>query len=175
MNLGNTLLGIPLVFWGIGCLAVAVAYYRIWPQASPKRSQRRTQWQHIVLRYFHSLVWVLLAAGCFLAGAGFNIGLWVAALALPVYIYFLVMVVQDRNRELADLAAQRKVQAAVTANGAGSSTASAGTKGSTGASTAGSTPGRTPDFIPGTVTETAPAPSSVDKPETKRPSGSVSK
>ena len=114
MSLGNTLLGIPLIFWGLGCGAVAVAYYRIWPQPSPKRSQPRTQWQHIVLRYFHSLVWILLAAGCFLAGAGYNIGLWVAALALPVYILFLVMLVQDRNRELADLAAQRKAQAAAT-------------------------------------------------------------
>lgn len=80
MSLGNTLLGIPLVFWGIGCLAVAVAYYRIWPQPSPKRSQQRTQWQHIVLRYFHSLVWILLAAGCFLAG-GASTGLWLAAIA----------------------------------------------------------------------------------------------
>ena len=171
MNLGNTLLGVPLVFWGIGCLAVAVAYYRIWPQPSPKRSQRRTQWQHIVLRYFHSLVWILLAAGCFLAGAGFNIGLWVAALALPVYIYFLVMMVQDRNRELADLAAQRKAQAPVTASGSGSSSTPSGTKGLTGVSAAGSAP----SITPGTVTEAAPAPSSVDKPETKRPSGSVSK
>ena len=72
MALGNTLFGIPLVFWGMGCLAIAVAYYRIWPQPGPKRSLPRTQWQHIVLRYFHSLVWVLLAAGCFLAGAGYQ-------------------------------------------------------------------------------------------------------
>lgn len=144
MSLGNTLLGIPLVFWGIGCLAVAVAYYRIWPQPSPKRSQPRTQWQHIVLRYFHSLVWILLAGGCFLAGAGFNFGLWLAAFALPVYILFLVMLVQDRNRELADLAAQRKAQAAATSGS-------------------------------GTVPSVAPAPGNGDKPETMRPSGSVSK
>ena len=159
MNLGSTLLGIPLVFWGIGCLAVAVAYYRIWPQPSPKRTQRRTQWQHIVLRYFHALVWVLLAAGCFLAGAGYNIGLWVAALALPVYIYFLVMVVQDRNRELADLAAQRKAQAAVpaTVTGAGSSSSRAAATASASAAAANG------------------APASADKPEIKRPSGSVSK
>lgn len=109
MALGNTLLGIPLLFWGFGCLAIAFAYYRIWPQPSPKRTQPRSTWQHIVLRYSHSLVWVLLAAGCFLAGAGHaNIGLWLAAAALPVYIVFLVMLVQDRQRELADLAAQRK-------------------------------------------------------------------
>lgn len=109
MGLDSTLFGIPLVFWGIGCLAIAVAYYRLWPQPSPKRTQGRSQWQHLVLRYFHALVWVLLAAGCFLAGSGYtNVGLALAAAALPVYIVFLVMLIQDRNRELADLAAQRK-------------------------------------------------------------------
>jgi hypothetical protein len=179
INLGNTLLGIPLVFWGIGCLAIAVAYYRIWPQPGLKRSQARTQWQHIVLRYFHSLVWVLLAAGCFLAGAGYNIGLWIAASALPVYIVFLVMVIQDRNRELADLTAQRKAQAAVTASGSGSGSAPAGTKGLTGVSIRGSTPSskanNLPSDTPDTDTESALPPSSVGKPETKRPSGSGSK
>ncbi len=59
----------------------------------------------------HSLVWLLLAAGCFLAGAGYTtFGLGLAFLSLPVYIVFLVMLVQDRQRELNDLAAQRKQQ-----------------------------------------------------------------
>jgi hypothetical protein len=112
MDLGNTLFGIPLVFWGVGCLGVAFAYYRLWPQPSPKRTVPRTSSQHIVLRYFHALVWLLLAAGCFLAGSYLTtLGLWLAAAALPVYIVFLVMLVQDRNRELADLAAQRKAAA----------------------------------------------------------------
>lgn len=109
INLGDSLLGIPLLFWGFGCLAVAVAYYRLWPQPSPKRQQQRTTFQHFVLRYGHALVWLLLAAGCFLAGAGYtSIGLAAAFLALPAYIMFLVMLVQDRQRELADLANQRK-------------------------------------------------------------------
>jgi len=107
--LGNTLLGIPLVFWGFGCLAVAAAYYQLWPQPSPKRQQSRTPFQHFALRYGHSLVWLLLAAGCFLAAFGYTaIGLGLASLSLPVYISFLVMLLQDRQRELADLAGQRK-------------------------------------------------------------------
>ena len=111
MNLGNTLLGIPLVFWGAGCLAVAAVYYQLWPQPSPKRKEPRTRFQHLMLRYGHMLVWLLLAGGCFLAGAGFvPFGLGLAFLSLPVYIFFLVMLVQDRQRELADLAAQRKAQ-----------------------------------------------------------------
>lgn len=110
-NLGDTLFGIPLLFWGLGCLVVAAAYYRLWPQPSPKRSLPRTSFQHFVLRYGHMLVWLLLAAGCFLAGAGYaSIGLTLAFAALPVYIVFLVMLVQDRQRELADLAAQRKAK-----------------------------------------------------------------
>ncbi len=111
IDLNNTLFGIPLLFWGLGCLAVAVAYYRLWPQPSPKRTQPRSQFQHLVLRYGHTLVWLLLAGGCFLAGAGFvPTGLALAFLSLPVYILFLVMLLQDRQRELADLAAQRKTK-----------------------------------------------------------------
>ena len=110
-NLGSTLFGIPLLFWGFGCLAVAVAYYRLWPQPSPKRSTPRTGFQHFVLRYGHTLVWLLLAGGCFGAGAGFvPFGLTLAFASLPVYIVFLVMLLQDRQRELADLAAQRKAK-----------------------------------------------------------------
>jgi cytochrome b561 len=111
IDLNNTLFGIPLLFWGFGCLAVAVAYYRLWPQPSPKRTQPRSRLQHLVLRYGHMLVWLLLAGGCFLAGAGLApIGLSLAFFSLPVYILFLVMLVQDRQRELADLAAQRKAK-----------------------------------------------------------------
>ena len=107
----NTLFGIPLSLLGIGCLAVAAAYYRLWPQPSPKRTLPRTSRQHFILRYGHALVWLLLAAGCFLAGAGYApIGLTLAAFSLPVYIVFLVMLVQDRQRELNDLAAQRKAK-----------------------------------------------------------------
>jgi hypothetical protein len=111
VSLGSTLLGIPLVFWGLGCLAVAAAYYRLWPQPSPKRTQPRTRFQHFVLRYGHALVWLLLASGCFLAGAGYvPFGLTLAFVSLPIYILFLVVLLQDRQRELADLAAQRKAK-----------------------------------------------------------------
>jgi hypothetical protein len=159
MAFGNTLFGLPLAFWGIGCLAVAVAYYRIWPVPSPKRTQPRTAWQHFMLRYSHSLVWVLLAAGCFLSGAGYiSVGLWLAAAALPLYIVFLVMLVQDRNRELADLAAQRKaLQGKATPSGTGSSDAES-------ASTAGS----------GTAGSGDAGPSDVTQAEIKHPTSSVS-
>ncbi|MBE2240705.1 MAG: hypothetical protein IAE81_23155 [Caldilineaceae bacterium] len=105
----QTLLGAPLVFWGMLCLAIAVAYYYIWPRPDPRRLAPRTTREHIVLRYFHSLVWVLLAAGCFLAAASLgDLGRWIALLGIPVYIIFLVYVVRDRRKEDAARAAQRQ-------------------------------------------------------------------
>ena len=105
----QTLFGVPLLFWGVLCLAIAAAYYYVWPQPGPKRLAPRTVREHVVLRYFHSLVWVLLAAGCFLGGAGLGeLGRWIALLGIPVYIVFLIYVVRDRNKEEAARAAQRK-------------------------------------------------------------------
>ena len=107
----NTLLDIPLFFWGILCLGVGVAYYFIWPSPNPKRTEPRTRWQQIVLRYFHTLVWVLLAAGCFLAGSGFGpLGGIVALLALPTYVVFLVVLLQDRGRQVSPANAVRASQ-----------------------------------------------------------------
>ena len=107
----NTLFGISLVYWGILALGIAGAYFYLWPRPSPNRSKPRTAWQHIVLRYFHSLVWVLLAFACFIGALGpGEYGRWVALAAIPVYIVFMVMLVRDRNREMAQLAAQRKAQ-----------------------------------------------------------------
>ena len=105
----QTLFGVPLLFWGVLCLAIAAAYYYVWPQPGPKRLAPRSMSEHVVLRYFHSLVWVLLAAGCFLGSAGMGeLGRWIALLGIPVYIVFLVYVVRDRNKEEAARAAQRK-------------------------------------------------------------------
>lgn len=107
--MSETLLGVPLVFWGVLCLAIAAAYYFIWPQPGPKRLAPRSVREHVVLRYFHTLVWVLLAAGCFLAAAGLGeFGRWLALLGIPVYVIFLVYVVRDRHKEDAARAAQRK-------------------------------------------------------------------
>lgn len=107
--MGNTLLGVPLIFWALVCFSIAAAYFFFWPRPSAKRLTPRTTWQHIVLRYFHGLVWVLLGVGCLLGWqSDSQFGRWVALLALPVYVIFLVVVVRDRNIELADAAARRK-------------------------------------------------------------------
>jgi hypothetical protein len=104
-----TLLGVPLAFWSVVCFSIAAAYYFFWPQPSPKRLTPRTRGQHIVLRYFHALVWVLLGVGCLLGWFGLgDLGRWVALLAIPAYAIFLVYVVRDRNIEQADAAARRR-------------------------------------------------------------------
>lgn len=106
--MSETLLGVPLVFWGAISLAIGAAYYYVWPKPDLRRVSPRTVREHVVLRYFHSLVWVLIAAGCFLGAAGLgDIGRWVALLGIPVYVIFLVYVVRDRRKEDAARAAQR--------------------------------------------------------------------
>ncbi len=106
--ISETLLGVPLVFWGGISLAIGIAYYFVWPKPELRRASARTMRDHVVLRYFHSLVWVLIAIGCFLGSAGYgDIGRWFALLGIPVYILFLVYVVRDRRKEDAARAAQR--------------------------------------------------------------------
>ena len=107
--MGITLLGVPLVFWAVVCFSIAVAYYFFWPKPSSRRQTPRTPFQHIVLRYFHALVWVLLGIGCLLGWfSSGELGRWVALAAIPVYAIFLIYVVRDRNVELADAAARRR-------------------------------------------------------------------
>jgi len=114
----NTLLGVPLVFWAVICFSIAIAYYFFWPQPSPKRLTPRTRAQHIILRYFHALVWVLLGTGCLLGWAGYGgLGGAVALLGVPVYGVFLYFVIRDRNVELADAAARRKGKDAMNSPG----------------------------------------------------------
>jgi hypothetical protein len=102
----NTLFGIPLALWAMICLGIAAVYYYIWPRPHPRRATPRTTWRHVVLRYFHALVWVLLAAGCFAGMAGLStLGLLLALAALPTYAIFLVTLLRDRQVELREVAA----------------------------------------------------------------------
>jgi hypothetical protein len=93
----NTLLGIPYFFLGILCLGVATVYIFIRPK--PKPEQTRPMWQQVVLRWFHSLVWVLLAAACFLWTGNMDSTLapFLGRLALFVYLIFLATVARERR------------------------------------------------------------------------------
>lgn len=90
--MGATFLGIPLFGWGGLCLIVAAIYAVFWPRSKAARvhSHRR----HLILRWFHALVWVLLALAFFVRGSGaagsYGLANITALIALAVYVVFLL-------------------------------------------------------------------------------------
>lgn len=55
--------GIPWFIAGIGSIVVAVIYSFIWPK---ELAVNIPFWKFIVLRWFHTVVWVFLALSCFI-------------------------------------------------------------------------------------------------------------
>jgi hypothetical protein len=88
------LLGIPLAIWGIVCLVVAAIWVFVWPS---NKSIEPNSLPHLVLRWFHALVWLFLAVTAFIAGfdifGGANTAQFVALLALLTYLAFMVTLV----------------------------------------------------------------------------------
>jgi hypothetical protein len=74
------------------CLLIALVYAFMWPgRKEPERVRRRALWARIVLRWFHSLTWVLIAIACLF---------WnrvAAGSALVVYLVFIVALNRDRR------------------------------------------------------------------------------
>jgi quinol-cytochrome oxidoreductase complex cytochrome b subunit len=94
----STLFGIPLSLWGVLCLVIATVYFFVWPKPDPK-GEPRPMWIRVILRWCHSVVWVLLAGVCVLVATG-NLPLAepVAYLALLLYAAFIVTLFIDRQR-----------------------------------------------------------------------------
>ena len=93
-------LGLPVYLWGVICLGVALLYFFVWPRQKPDAPVPRPTWRQFILRWFHSLVWVLLAVACFmwagwLPGSGVAGG--VALAALGVYLVFMLTFLVDRR------------------------------------------------------------------------------
>ena len=82
------ILGVPLAIWGGVCLAVAAVWLFVWPSKTTATGPRR-----FILRWFHTLVWLLLAAAAFLAGLNLLGGVQSAQLAawLALLTYFVFM------------------------------------------------------------------------------------
>lgn len=79
------------------CIGVAVVYGFVWPRPRPGQPDRPA-WLKIVLRWFHSGVWLLLAAAAFLWGQGVEgVAVWLMRLALIAYGVFLSGMVIDRR------------------------------------------------------------------------------
>ena len=98
--MSTALFGISWFLWGSVCVVVAFIYTVVWPRPKAADTSARSLWRHVILRWFHALVWVLLALSCFirpsqwLGGTATANGL--ALLALLVYGIFLVTVLRDR-------------------------------------------------------------------------------
>jgi hypothetical protein len=92
MNLlEETFLGIPFLFWGIGCLVVAGVFAVAWPR---QRIIQPEGIQYFFVRWGHSLVWVFLGVSCFIRMLGSSgVADVVAFLALPTYATFLFMMI----------------------------------------------------------------------------------
>jgi hypothetical protein len=94
----NTLfLGVSWLVWGLLCFAVAVIFIVIWPRG--KRPGKASALQSLILRWFHALVWVLLAVSFFLRGGmilgGPSTANVLALLALVVYLIFIGTVLRS--------------------------------------------------------------------------------
>jgi hypothetical protein len=89
-RLQTNFLGLPLLAWGLLCLALAVLWAFVWPV---ERAVGASGLRLAMVRWGHSLVWLLLALMCFLRGSGNPAAAgWgnIAGLAsLAVYLAFL--------------------------------------------------------------------------------------
>ena len=91
--MSDAFLGLPWAIWGFLALLVAGVYAVVWPRPRTGDSaQPRPTWRHLVLRWFHALVWALLALSCFIRASllpgGSGVANVVALLALPTYAAF---------------------------------------------------------------------------------------
>ena len=85
-------LNLPWFVWTGLALIIAVIYYFVWPQKAVTAPS--AGFRFLVIRYAHTLTWILLAINFFLRGlsSSFNgIANVLAATGALVYFFFLVM------------------------------------------------------------------------------------
>ena len=79
--------GLSWYLWGVIGLVVAGIFFYIAPREQGAMSQRK----YIIVRWFHGLVWVLLAVSFFLRGTGNSMAISVAdGVALMGGVVYLV-------------------------------------------------------------------------------------
>src|SRR5437879_3935157 len=90
-------LSIPWFVWGMPALAVATVFVFVWPKSKSSGGARGLR--YLVLRWFHPLVWVLIALSFFLRGgevlggaAAANV---LALLALGAYLVFMAALLRS--------------------------------------------------------------------------------
>lgn len=105
----ETLLGIPYFTLSLACLGLAVVWCFVWPKdRTPEpikqlpEYQPRPSWMQPVLRWFHALVWVMLAAMFLFFDAAQPTLAAVSALAAGLmYATFVIAVIKDGQRRKA--------------------------------------------------------------------------
>ena len=99
MNDANSLFGFQYWLWALACAVIATVYYFVWPKPVNNLNSR-PKWRHIILRYFHSLTWVLIMIS-FLVRMAFpaaqSLADMIALLGFLVYLVFLGTTVVDRR------------------------------------------------------------------------------
>jgi hypothetical protein len=89
---------VPWLALAGGCVVIAAIYAVVWPR--PKGSVPLPLWRHLLLRWGHSAVWLLLAMSFLARTAGDTAtaaanGIAISALAL--YVVFLVAAFAGRS------------------------------------------------------------------------------
>ena len=80
----------PQVRGALICLVIAVVYVFLWPgRNDPERMRQLPLWRRIVVRWFHSLTWALVAVACLL---------WSKLTAIAACLVYLVFMVTARMR-----------------------------------------------------------------------------
>jgi peptidoglycan/LPS O-acetylase OafA/YrhL len=98
MEDANLFYGISYGWWTLICLLIAVLYFLLWPR--PKSGKTRGKMQHIVLRWFHSLVWLALAAAALLQfvseGQADSTSRILVYLSLVLYAIFITVFLKEK-------------------------------------------------------------------------------
>jgi hypothetical protein len=105
----GTLFGIPYFTLGLVCLGLAVVWYFVWPKdRTPEPFKQlpeympRPVWVQSVLRWFHALAWMMLAAMFLFLDAGQTLLASASALSAGImYVTFVVALVKDGQRRKA--------------------------------------------------------------------------
>ena len=98
--MASPVFAIPWPALGALCLVIASIYTVVWPRPRYPAARTRPACCHLVLRWCHALVWLLLALSCFVRPArslgGPATANALALLALIAYVLFLGMALADR-------------------------------------------------------------------------------
>jgi hypothetical protein len=87
----NGWLSLPWFLWAVIALAIAAIYYFIWPR---KAVTSNTGFRYLIIRWGHTLTWILLAINFILRGIDPTLNgaaNWVALAGGMVYVLFVAM------------------------------------------------------------------------------------